>query len=309
MTEHSAIEGPAQHQAGEQEEARQSGDGELVVLRESELEESLETAVRKLREGNARARILIVSPEEEDAETDRALLEPESPRTERTGDPSAQSRQLHREAAAIRRSGEAWSQGAEVTTLWVRELQRQARELDLALQKGDSEESRSGWARLQEQIAWLAETVEETRVLAAKAAQGMQSLELSSLVQEALAGLAPTGGSLRCEVPEHKTPIHGNAWALFEAFRTCAEILSERIRAQGTLRITAREGSCFVMTEFRAIPDAGYSDQRVAKARLSRLRRLIEEEHGGKVLPGSRSDEAAILLAIPLRLHRPAVQI
>jgi len=263
----------------------------VTVIRERDLEEPLEDAVRRARADSPGSRILFVGREEAGP-----VLMPVAADRPGPADSECASSPVE---DTVRRVGREWLQSEEMMNQWVREAKSLARALEAAFGSGDFHALNDGVRRMVELAGWMEVTSAETLRRASKAASGMERHDTALLVRDAARGIHAAFPEVDLTLP----PIDGAphvvcvGGAIHAAFHAALEVVASRIGGRGQVRVEIEEGSLYVLHRFHGTA-AGALGQ-VPGHLGPRLHHLIAELHGGRVLQGRHSPSTELVVALP----------
>ncbi|MCA8958071.1 MAG: hypothetical protein KDC87_18490 [Planctomycetes bacterium] len=256
---------------------------QVVILRESELDCDLTTAIQRVREaeGTARSRILIVGPDDEGR-----------PRPESDVLPIPQ---LPMSVGQVARSGglRAMEVVGQELSATVRSLDTLVDELSRALDEVDEVALEGPRARLQSKtrvvrdvMAWIRATTDDLGRRVEGVTQGFRRVDLVDLCQEVHAQVESFFPGLRVNVAavEGPVPCWGRATDLAEVLFLAMVLTAHRIRARGSVNVQFEEAGDRAIVRLLGLGEpAPVSAPRESR----RLRDLVVGVHGGRIRPDS----------------------
>ncbi len=289
----------------------------VVILRENDLDCDLTTAIQRVRsqDGMAGSRILVIAPDEvgevgDVSEHEVGPTDVDVPAARATVFPtfplSAAQTARRGELEALGSIGERLQPLLACLDLF---LDESATGLD-ELIEGIPDRPR---ATLQSQVRTLREIVDWTRAVAEDlrhevdaAAEGFRVVDLGALLVDAAAEVEATFPGIRVGIePEARAArCHGRSADLAEGVFLGLRLVAERVGCVGAITVAADTGRdvvrvrLFGVGEVRRVDDDGLVD---------RFRKLIVDDHGGRIAPDLHGSAAAgIVIQLPLAGPRPS---
>lgn len=254
--------------------------GQVVILREAELDTDLPTAIQRVRaQGEtSQSRILIIAPDEPTAVPDPgALPEPDMPtsvlQAVRAGGEQALSGFGARCQPLLDTIGRFFEE-----TRWVLE------ELDEAAEEGILARIKSRVRVGNDILGWIQCALDELAGEVGAACQGLGSVDLAELVRETSGHIESFFPGVRVTVaaaPEAMT-VTGRATELAEACFLVLLLTAHRIGGEGSVTVE------FARKRDQAglrIVGLGEPRQVRAPAAMERLRQIVVRNHGGWIRP------------------------
>ena len=272
--------------------------GDVVVLREDELDTDLTTAIGRIRsdEATARSRILIVRSEERAAAAE----------ADEVGDApipampvSAAQFGRMRERAAIEAIGERLETIVDCMAMFADEAEATIHQLDEDATEAPRARIQSQVRRCSELLGWSRETLKELRVESRRAAAGLRFVEVGELVVEAARNVEALFSDVRVEVerPGAIPAIPARSAELAEALFLAVGLVVQRIGRVGTVQVSHELGEGEL--QLRVV---GYGEpkQVAAGASIARFRTIVEA-HGGRIMPSELGAAGTgLILALPM---------
>ena len=282
---------------GVEQDARVIPSNQMVILRESDLDCDLATAIQRIRESEdtSKSRILIVGPEDA-AQAAPALSAP-------LPMPS-----LPMSIGQVARAGgqQALTESGRRVAPKLQSLEKLLGELATALDDLEEAAQEGMQARLagrlkvaREISEWMRSTVEDVHEDVDGMSGGFQSVDLFELVHEIHSQVESFFPDLRINL----TPAEGDAhcWGrttdLSEALFAAMAITSHRISGRGSINIqvvgTPEEARVRMLGLGEPAPVA-------AAEEMGRIRRILVDEHGGRIVPDALGPGGTgLILALP----------
>lgn len=251
----------------------------IVILKESDLDCDLATAIRRVRaqETTAKSRILVIAPEPKDGGTVRSEPLPE-------GIPLSFAQAARQgEVAALQPFGRRM---LSLLTCLERFFEESRWALD-ELEESVSEEPR---ARLLNQVrvlkeiqGWTQAVANDLRTEAKGASEGFRPIETAELWDEAIAQVQALLPEVRITLApsEDGSLCWARAAELTEAFFLALLLTGNRVGAKGSVRIELERSEENFMTW--VVRGNGEPSKVQAPDTIARLRRLIVEVHSGRL--------------------------
>ena len=270
----------------------------IVILKESDLDCDLATAILRVRsqETTAKSRILVIAPEHHDTDEARSESLP-------AGIPLSFSQAArHGEIAALQPFGRRL---LSLLTCLERFFEESRWALD-ELEESISEEPR---ARLLNQVRvlkeiqdWTQAVADDLRTEAKGAAEGFRPVETCELWSEAIEQVQVLLPEVRIAIAPTDAPTL--CWAraadLTEAFFLALLLAGNRVGARGAVTVSAEQAEDGVLTW--AVRGHGDPSPLQAPDTIARLRRLVVDVHSGRLAADALGPAGAGLL-IHLPLH------
>ncbi len=283
--------------SGEQRNARVISPNQMVILRESDLDCDLATAIQRIRgsEDTSRSRILIVGPDDEVKDGpaySEPLPMPSLPMS--IGQVARAGGQQ-----ALTDSGERVAPKMESLGTLLGELDTALNDLEEAVQEG-IQARLGGRLKVAREISdWIRATAEDVTLDVEGMSGGFQSVDLFELVHE-------IHGQVETFFPElciNLTPAEGDShcWAratdLSEALFIAMAITSHRISGRGSINIevvgSPEEARVRMLGLGEPVPVA-------AGEEMGRFRQILVEEHGGRIVPDALGPGGTgLIIALP----------
>lgn len=254
----------------------------VVILRESDLDCDLATAVARVRaeEGQQRSRILIVGPDEESKGA-----QGESPVHQVPPMPTSIS-QVARASAAAALQGAAAGLAPKLASLGKleEEFRTVLSELRDVAEEGSRAQMLARIQRLEDVLRWQVETRDDLDRELDRIAQGSTDVDLEELLREVQLQVESFFPGLRVNMAaqEQDLRICGRAAELCEGLYLAVALTAQRIRGRGSVNIESRRDGGVIKVVIR-----GYGEP-VAVAsseQQQRCREVLVEGHGGYIRP------------------------
>ncbi|MCA8942458.1 MAG: HAMP domain-containing histidine kinase [Planctomycetes bacterium] len=255
--------------------------GDVVILREEELETDLATAIQRVRgdANTSRSRILIVGPDQDttEAETasDGALPRPKMPVT------ATQLGRL-RERLVLEEIGQRFHRLVDSLAMLEGEITSMAAGLVHDAAEAPRAHIQSGVQRIAEALDWTREVLDELFVESERLEHGMRACSSADLVDEAARQVETFFPRIRVRAGHDVVPpVVGRSADFVEAVFQALVVVAHRIGGCGAIHVSER-----VEDEFVAISLLGIGEPQVVEAQdlVARVREIVQA-HGGRIRP------------------------
>ena len=271
--------------------------GQVVILREAELDCDLGTAIERVRaQGEtSQSRILIIASDEEKAAPtgSPALPEPTLPTSVLQAVRAGGEQALFEAGERCRPLLQSLERFFEETR-WVLD------EIDEAAEEGIRARLKSRVRVAQDILGWIQCVVDEMGVQVDAASQGLRTVDMLQLMQESQGHIESFFPGVRVTVaaaPEAMT-CRGRATELSEACFLALLLTSHRIGGQGAVTVEPARASEHV--QFRVV-GLGEPQPVQAPETMERLREIVVTRHGGCIQPDALGPfGTGLLLQLPI---------
>ena len=281
------------HAAGEVPRVIPSG--QMVILRENDLDCDLPTAIQRVRENEdtSGSRILIVAPDEEPPPQDPSLPLPRLPmsvgRVARTGGERALM------ATGERIAGKVDSLGTLLDELGIA-----VADVEEVAHEGTPARLHSKTRIVRDILDWITANAADLRDQVEGMRSGYERVDLYELVQEVCGQVESFFPHLRVNLSpvEGGEPLcWGRATELMEALFLSTVISAHRIGGRGSINLQV------IGTETEArLRILGLGEPVATKApeEMARIRQILVAEHGGRIVPDALgAGGTGIIIALP----------
>lgn len=255
--------------------------GDVVILREDELETDLATAIQRVRDdaNTSRSRILIVGPDPVSPEVETtAPGELPLPRVPVT---ATQLGRL-RERRVLEDLGARFHRLVESLAMLEGEVASMAAGLGHDAAEAPRAHTQSGVHRIAEALDWTREIIDELGVEADRLEQGMRPCPITELVDEAARQVETFFPGVRVRVGHESVPsVAARSAELVEAYFHALVVVAHRIGGVGVVQVTLHVDGPFVVTAFLGLGEPQVVD---AQELVARLREIVHA-HGGRIRP------------------------
>ncbi len=272
--------------------------GQVVILRENELDCELSTAIQRIRsnEQTSHSRILIVgpeTPESEQEELSRARGVPSMPtsvgQVARSGG-----------VRALETLGEELQVVVESQERFIEEAQMAVREVDDAVQEGTRAQLKNRLCNVTEILDWSRAVHEDIQQRVQAAVGGFQSVDAYDLLRDLQGQVETFFPELRISIPActGASHCHGRATDLAEGLFLALSLTAQRIGGQGALRVEINQVKDHLQIRLQGVGDPQHLQ---AAKEMARCREILVQQHGGRILPDNLGKHAAgMLIQLPL---------
>jgi hypothetical protein len=271
-----------------------AGSGGVVILRESELDTDLATAIQRIRSeaGTKRSRILVIAAE------DRTPPAPHDDASVPQIPPELENPSRKAEPAILEPLGTRLMALVGCLERFLDEGASAIRELDQAVEEEPRVRLKSHVKGLREIVDWTQAVAADLRCEAAAAELGMRLVETREVLVE-LAGIFERRfPQVRVHVaPADSSECFARAADLADAFYLALALTAVRIGVQGAITVEISRGPQYLRHRI-----LGHGEPRPVHAcpEVQRLRDLVKS-HGGRLFPAETGPHGTgITIEIPL---------
>ena len=272
--------------------------GDVVILREAELDTDLATAIQRVRAGKdtQNSRILIISSEEPAASR-------EAPRRGQASVPAMRTSVLQVARAGGEQALTEFAHGYRPLLQSMERFFQEARwvldEIDEAGEEGVRARLKSRVRVARDILSWIQCVVDDMNAGLSGAEAGLVTVDLQTLMQEAQWQVESFFPGVRISVAaaDQEMKCQGRATALAEACFLALVLTAHRIGCEGSITVepAVEEGRL----TYRIL-GLGEPAPVQAPEAMARLRELIVDQHGGSIQPDAMGPfGTGLVVALP----------
>jgi len=292
--------GPADRPAESSPQSAVIPTGQVVILREADLDCDLATAIEQIRANDetSRSRILVIGADDErgtaaPADADTPLPCPRMPMT-----PAQLGRR--REIGALTEVGQRLAALLGCLDLFEDETAAALDELDESIQDQSRARLKNRVGVLRDIRAWAAQVTDDLRAEAQAAATGRRMCDSEELCDEVAGQVRARFPAIRIRrVPSagHRL-CRGRSADLAEAFFLALVLVAHRIGGAGVIQIEITAGEQFLVHRILGL---GEPRRIRAPELVERFRELVVDRHGGRIQPDLHGpDGTGLTIELPL---------
>ena len=279
-------------------EPQSSAPAAIVILRESELDCDLTTAIQRIRanQETAQSRILVVAPDEAGESPETVAQDLDVPALPLIGQAARRGEQI-----ALQPFGQRMLSLLTCMDRFLEESEWALRDLEEAIAEEPRARLLNQVKVLQEIQEWTESVASDMRMESKGAAEGLRWIESGSIWEEVAIQLEQVFPGIRVTVGRATStaPCHARSADLAEAFYLALWLVAGRIGGQGSVQI---EVSAQDLVTSHRVLGIGVAYPVRSRAAVERLRFLVSGVLGGMITPDELGPHGTgLTLRIPQR--------